>query len=55
MKLIKNLFKQKLGIAFGLLIGVVLMGGVSRGLDQYTSAGVSYTGKDGKLTTVKDE
>ncbi len=54
MKLIKNLFKQKLGIAFGLLIGVVLMGGVSRGLDQYTSAGVSYTGKDGKLTTVKD-
>ncbi len=53
-KILMRIFdKKRFVFVFGLLIGVVLMGGVSRGLDEYTSAGVSYTGKDGKTTTVK--
>ncbi len=53
-KILTRIFdKKRFVFAFGLLIGVALMNGVSRGLDEYTSAGVSYTGKDGKTTTVK--
>ncbi len=54
MKLIKNLLKQKLGVTFGLVVGVMLMGGVSKGLDQYNSTGVSYTKSDGTVVSVKD-
>ncbi len=53
-KILTRIFdKKRFVFVFGLLIGVVLMGGVSRGLDEYTSAGVSYTGKDGTTVSVK--
>ncbi len=51
---IKKLFNGKFNIVFGLVLGVVLMGGFSYAVDSLSSESVSYTKQDGKLTTVKN-
>ncbi len=45
--------KKKFVFVFGLLIGVIIMGGASYALNEIQSSSVSYKKKDGTITTVK--
>ncbi len=53
-KVAYKLFKEKVWISIGLVIGVILMGGASYAVDNLSSESVSYIKKDGTITTVKN-